>query len=344
MPSRSATVLALLLLSAPVAAEETKGVVTVFPFDFSAAQVDKGTRIAFEEGVRSAAAATLAPVGYIVLTGDTQLRLMQDNGVDPSSVCDANCSLTAAREIKATYFITGIVSQSEGEYAAFVRLFRAGDGKQLYSTELDGKTVKDLREAFKGQASALFAELLPRATVNAASTGVAPVQAASAPVPPKGEGHAKRAARAGQPDMFGRNPVEQCDNALKTTYNLRETLFASGSDPRYAYLLQNYVAQEGQDADAMEQCAEQFGPMYSYSRLAPKGEEVKRSMLRTPVTMSAAQCADLADRIGEFRAAKQEYVSGSHADDLNAPQQAQAVEMHIPPLQELQTKYCKGAR
>ncbi len=37
---------------------------------------------------------------------------MQDNGVDPTKVRDANCSLSAAREIKAAYFVTGIVSQS----------------------------------------------------------------------------------------------------------------------------------------------------------------------------------------------------------------------------------------
>jgi formylglycine-generating enzyme required for sulfatase activity len=125
----------------------------------TAPKLDKDLRETLEEDIRTVAGNALSSRGYTVLTGETTLTLLADNAVDSNKVCEASCALNAAREMKATLFISGTATQAEGEYIAFVRLFESPSGRQLASVKLEGARVKELREQFESRASDLFASV-----------------------------------------------------------------------------------------------------------------------------------------------------------------------------------------
>jgi hypothetical protein len=132
--------------------------VAVLPL--AAPKLDKDLRDTLEEDIRTVAGNYLSPRGYTILTGDNTLELLADNNVDASKVCDATCALKAAREMKATIFVSGSATKAEGEYIAFVRLFESTSGRQLASVKLEGGKVKELREQFESKAPDLFASVV----------------------------------------------------------------------------------------------------------------------------------------------------------------------------------------
>jgi tetratricopeptide (TPR) repeat protein len=135
-------------------------VVVVLPLDVSRSRLDGASKLAFEETIRTVAGDILVPLGFHVLTGETTLKYIVDNGLDPERACTAQCALDAARELKAQLFISGSIATTEGEHLAFVRLFESDSGQQLTSLQLEGKLVRELRTAFKEQAQAFFARAL----------------------------------------------------------------------------------------------------------------------------------------------------------------------------------------
>lgn len=150
-PERAAT-------SAPGPTLQQKGVVAVLPIDTSQSQIEPAAKMAFEENIRSIAGDTLAPLGYTILTGETTLALLSDNNVQTDKICDASCALSAAREMKAKLFVSGVMAKTEGEFVAFVRLFESKSGRQLASVRLEGDTVRSLRKAFETKAPDFFAK------------------------------------------------------------------------------------------------------------------------------------------------------------------------------------------
>jgi hypothetical protein len=138
---------------------DAKGMVSVLPFQFRDAAIDSGSYAAIEESIRSVTADTVGAFGYTVLDGENQLRLLQDNDIDPSKVCNATCSLGAAREMNAVYFVTGLITKSEGVLVAFIRLYRTKDGRQIGSIEINGDSVRAIRDAFRQRAAELFADV-----------------------------------------------------------------------------------------------------------------------------------------------------------------------------------------
>lgn len=143
-------------------AEFSGGLMAVLPLDTANAALDPATRLALEEAIRTVAGEALVSYGYTVLTGDTTLALLSDNGIDPDRACEASCALDAARELQAQVFISGTVTRTEGEYVAFVRLFESSTGRQLSSLSLEGETVRALRQAFARRADEFFGRALRR--------------------------------------------------------------------------------------------------------------------------------------------------------------------------------------
>lgn len=178
---------ALMLVPVATFAADSKGAVTVFPFDFTESKVDKGSRIVLEEEVRSVTTEMLANFGYNVMTGETQLQLLEDKGIDPGKVGDASSWLGTARQIRAAYFITGTVTASEGTNVAFVRLFRVRDGVQLKSMQLEGKEIREMRESFRKQSATFFSTVPgvapPAPAGGSTSTASTPKVAKVAPAP-----------------------------------------------------------------------------------------------------------------------------------------------------------------
>src|SRR4051812_29752873 len=98
-----------LLFSLSAQAEK---IVAVLPLDATNAKVEEADRAALEELLRNIAGEELQPLGYTILTGETTLKVLSDNGIDAAKACEASCALDAARELKATLFLSGSVITS----------------------------------------------------------------------------------------------------------------------------------------------------------------------------------------------------------------------------------------
>jgi len=158
--------------------------VAVLPLN--APKLDADLRATLEESVRTVAGDRLRARGYRVLTGDTTLQYIEDNGLSAKEVCEASCALRAARELKASLFISGSAVKVEGEYVAFVRLYDTRTEQQLGSVKLEGETIKALRAQFEERADAdLFQNV--GATGGPAAAAVLPPLSADKPeTPPAG--------------------------------------------------------------------------------------------------------------------------------------------------------------
>jgi TolB-like protein len=148
--------LSLVFLPSVVRATDSK-LVAVLPFNYTNAKLDRAQRAVIEEDVRNLTTNILSPAGFTVLTSETTLRVLQDNGVDLDRVCEATCALEAAREMKVRYFLSGSIATSEGEHIAFVRIFDSKDGRTLSSVKVEGSTAKDLRASLELESRGLFA-------------------------------------------------------------------------------------------------------------------------------------------------------------------------------------------
>jgi hypothetical protein len=146
----------LLAASAPQAHAQTANLIAVLPLN--APKVDKDVRDTLEESLRTVAGRYLTPVGFIVLTGENTLRILADNGIDASKVCEASCALDAAKNLKASLFISGSANNVEGEYVVFLRLFDGQRGIQLGSVDLSARTAKALREQLDSKAFDFFSQ------------------------------------------------------------------------------------------------------------------------------------------------------------------------------------------
>lgn len=157
-----ATALALFLLciatvSPPALASggETS-LLSVLALDVGSTTLAPQEKASLEEAIRTTAGDLLAPAGITVLTNETQLQLFVDNGVDPDRACDASCHLEAARELKARWFISGVIVPEGAELVAFIRLFDTGNGRQLSSVQIEGGSVRELRRSFNERAEHFF--------------------------------------------------------------------------------------------------------------------------------------------------------------------------------------------
>jgi hypothetical protein len=147
----------VLLFSSNAAAAK---LIAVLPLDVThteghltpAAQAD------LEEIMRDVAADLLTPQGWTVLTGETTLQLLQDNGVDASKCGEESCSLAMAREIKAEKFLSGNVRYVDAVLTASIRLVDTATGRILASASLEGANERSLREDFHLKAADLFAK------------------------------------------------------------------------------------------------------------------------------------------------------------------------------------------
>ena len=165
LPHRAGVALgvALSLLAADARAERVVAVLPLVDAATAGQKLDQAAKTLLEESIRAVAGDILSPFGYTILNGDNTLQILSDNGIDPSRACEASCSLGAARELKATVFVSGTVALSEGSYSAILHVFDVVNGRQLGSVDLEGKSVRDIREAFSGKAKAFFDKVDKRA-------------------------------------------------------------------------------------------------------------------------------------------------------------------------------------
>ena len=132
-----------------------RGLVAVLPLDFQNSKFDKPTQVSLEEALRNTMGRALGPLKYTVLTGETTLSILEQNGVDVAKVCEASCALDAARELKAKLFISGTVVQTDGHNLTFIRLFDSASGKMLSSVRFEAKDSEDMRHQIEAHSSML---------------------------------------------------------------------------------------------------------------------------------------------------------------------------------------------
>ncbi len=146
-----------LLLSAT--AQGAGHVIAVLPLDakMTKGKMDDASQASLEEMLRDVAVDALSSEGWTILTGETTLQILQDNGVDASKCGDQNCHLSMTREIKAEKFLSGAVQYADEEFTASIRLIDTATGRILASERIEGKTVKALRAAFSTKAGTFFA-------------------------------------------------------------------------------------------------------------------------------------------------------------------------------------------
>src|SRR5437588_2961362 len=147
----SALVLSLSFAFAAGAQPERR-VVAVLPLDVQRAQLAEAERTSLEEAIRTHAGEALTARGLTVLTGETTLEVLRENNVDPAKACEASCALAAAKQIGASYFISGTVLREQEGLVAFVRLYRMPGGEQVSAVQIEGATVRELRRAFEQRA------------------------------------------------------------------------------------------------------------------------------------------------------------------------------------------------
>jgi formylglycine-generating enzyme required for sulfatase activity len=172
--TRIALALTLLGSSAAFAMDQT---IVVLPLDLSkaAGKMSPEARASVEEMIRDEAISQLP--GWTVLSGETTIKKLEDNGVDPSKCGDGSCHLETARMMTVPMFISGSIQFIEGTYTASIRLIDTKSGQILAATSFESAKILGLRVEFRKGAPEFFA----RAGLLGGGNGSA--NAASAPSP-----------------------------------------------------------------------------------------------------------------------------------------------------------------
>lgn len=150
-------ILVIAVLFASPASASPK-LVAVLPLDTRATgdKLTSAAQLSLEEMLRDSAMSVLAPTGWTVLTGETTLQVLTDNGIRPEDCAEQTCHLSVAREIKASIFLSGSVQQVEGQYTASIRVFDTRTGRALAVASLMGKSVLELRKDFASRVEQMF--------------------------------------------------------------------------------------------------------------------------------------------------------------------------------------------
>ena len=155
--SAACLVLCVSLLSSTAALAMDKTIV-VLPIDIARAggKMSVDARISVEEMIRDEAVDALAGTGWTVLSGETTLKKLKDNGIDPTQCDDQGCHLETAQNMTVPMFISGSVQYVEGTFTASIRLIESATGKQLAATHFESTRVLGLRAEFSKAAPEFF--------------------------------------------------------------------------------------------------------------------------------------------------------------------------------------------
>jgi C-terminal peptidase prc len=167
------------LICALIAGEaQAAKLIAVLPLDVrnTEGKLSKAAQASLEEMLRDTATNALTSAGWTILTGETTIQVLRDNGVKPEECGNQGCHLEMAREIKAEKFLSGNVQYVEGQYIASIRLIDTQSGRILASERVSGKSVTVLREAFEAKADAFFVKggMLSGGAGASADRGVTP--------------------------------------------------------------------------------------------------------------------------------------------------------------------------
>jgi hypothetical protein len=92
-----------------------------------------------------------------VLTGETTIKLLTDNGIDPAQCGEGSCHLDTAKQMNVEKFISGTVQHFEGVYTASIRLIDTKTGNILASVRVESETVRGLSKEFAARSADFFA-------------------------------------------------------------------------------------------------------------------------------------------------------------------------------------------
>ncbi len=123
-------------------------VVAVLPPSVRGTEVTEKESAALDDGIRRTVEEAFSSLGFTVLTGDTTLQFLGDNGIDAAKVCEASCALSAARELKSEFFVTTTVTEDDAGLSGVVRVFESNSGQIRTIIKLAGRSVRALVRQF----------------------------------------------------------------------------------------------------------------------------------------------------------------------------------------------------
>lgn len=151
-------VLCFLCLCLMAGEAHAAGLIAVLPLDVRHAKgkLDADAQAVIEEMLRDVSVEQIGPLGWTVLTGETTLSVIRDNGIDPAHCGEGDCALAGARELKVDLFISGTVQYDEGEFTASIRLIDTKTGRIAATERLEGSSPRELRKEFESKVVDFF--------------------------------------------------------------------------------------------------------------------------------------------------------------------------------------------
>lgn len=149
--------------------------IVVLPLDIRKAEGKMSTsaRASVEEMIRDEAIGQLP--GWTVLSGETTIKKLEDNDVDPNKCCH----LETARMMTVPMFVSGSIQFIEGTYTASIRLIDTKSGQILAATSFESAKILGLWVEFRKGAPEFFA----RAGLLGGGNGSANAAPAASPQP-----------------------------------------------------------------------------------------------------------------------------------------------------------------
>lgn len=134
----------LFIFSFAVLSRSEAGEQHIAILDFRGIGIDKNNLPILAAQSRAAAAAVLNSEGYIVITRENMLQILEDMGKDISCI-DGLCEVEIGRNIGADYIVVGDVIKIEGQYVLTLQLYSTGSGALLSSMDVQDSSVLGLK-------------------------------------------------------------------------------------------------------------------------------------------------------------------------------------------------------
>jgi hypothetical protein len=276
---------AFICIGRPAVAEEAKVSVAPFPLEVKA-PADAKQWQPLEADLRSAAA-TLPADRFTVMAPDAEAKALSSAGAGKLTLDKCGGAMMSGMcgvMMGAGAVIGGSVFLDGKTNVLVVQATKVPEGREIFVEVFEGDSPEAVRQSFKDAAPKLFA----RFTAPPRQPSKPPAKAAP------GKWHALRVADASSPKL------QKCDKDLANAVGEKGFVRSGVIMGVSIEMLTKNVKSQQEAAEKMEPCAKAYGPMYHVAPVLAPGTPVTRQALLTRQMLSAEQCADLRDRIGEM--------------------------------------------
>ena len=97
---------------------------------------DEGLFLSLSDGVRSGLVKVLDKDKYLIMTRESTLQILKDQGKDASCIA-GSCEIEVARNVGADYVISGMLTKISGRYLVTLKLHKTESAALLASDQID---------------------------------------------------------------------------------------------------------------------------------------------------------------------------------------------------------------